>query len=231
MQPTTRRILSALLATTMLTLPSNVALADAGAFAPEEESAEPAEEEEAAATEGEEPADEEAKADEAEGEEGTGEEPEEGEEGTEGEATEEETAEPEPEPAAEEAAPPEAPEGPQRPPEPTYGAKGKPAKGTGMIIAGGVLLGLGVAGTITSALVTRNCSYDGPLQCKYENQDRFLIPLGAAGALMGAILLAVGLGFRVRYKRWESWSPRDKTAALVPVAFPGGGGVTYGARF
>jgi hypothetical protein len=224
-------MLSALLATTMLTLPSNVALADVGAFAPEEEGAEPAEEEDAAATEGEEPAEDE----------GTGTGPEEegtgtaaAETGTEPEeetAEEEPEPEPEPEPAAEEPAPPEEPEGPERPPEPTYGAKGKPAKGTGMVIAGGVLLGVGVAGTITAALITRNCSYDGPLKCKYEKQDRFLIPLGAAGALMGAILLSVGLGFRARYKKWENWSPSDKTATLAPVAFPGGGGVTYGGRF
>lgn len=231
-------MLSALLATTMMTLPSNVALADVGAFAPEEEGAEPAEGDAPDATEGEEPTDEEAKADEAEGEEETGEEPEEGEEGTEGEATEEEAEEEpeeepkeEPKPAAEEAPPPEAPEGPARPPEPTYGAKGKPAKGTGMIIAGGVLLGVGVAGTITAALITRNCDIHGPLQCKYENQDRFLIPMAAAGALMGGILLAVGFGFRTRYKKWESWSPKDNRTALVPVAFPGGGGVTYGGQF
>jgi hypothetical protein len=229
-------MLSALLATTMLTLPSNVALADVGAFAPEEEAAEPAEGEPAGGTEGAEPAEgeeatgEEATGEEATGEEATGEEPEGDEEGTEGETTEEEP-EPEPEPAPEEVAPPEQPEGPQRPPEPTYGAKGRPAKGTGMIIAGGALLGLGIAGTITTALVTLNCSYDGPLKCKYQNQDRFLIPLTAAGALMGAILLAVGVGFRVRYKRWESWSPTDKRTALVPVAFPGGGGLTYGTRF
>jgi hypothetical protein len=130
-----------------------------------------------------------------------------------------------------------------RPEEPRVG--GKPRKGKGLMIAGGTVLGVGIGATVAFSLMTLNCSYDGPLQCKLKDQDQLLIPLGAATALLGAMLLAVGVGYHVQYKRWEAWKPgdnekkakkgrkgreRNKTA-LVPASFRGGGGLVWTGRF
>ncbi len=156
-------------------------------------------------------------------------------------------AEPEPEePPPPEPTPPPVDPMADRPPEPQIG--GKPRKGVNLMIAGGAVLGVGLAATITFGLVTRNCSYDGPLQCKYQEQDQFLIPMGAAVTLLGAMLLGVGAGYYVGYKKWERWTPavaeaekakqdkrsrrgrRGKTA-FAPAMIPGGGGMVVGGRF
>lgn len=202
------------------------------------EAGEPGAEGEPATAEGEGAEGEDAQGEGAEGEsaEGEGAEDESGEgEGAEEQSTEAapEEAEPTP-PAPSEAVPaPETPAdtGPQRPEEPTIG--GRPAKGTGLMIAGGSLMLLGTAGLVTVGLITQNCSFDGPLKCKYQNQGAFLIPMMAAPTLLGAILLAVGGGYRVRYKKWERWTPaQDKKSAMVlPVASRQGGGVAVVGRF
>ncbi|HET6585915.1 MAG TPA: hypothetical protein VFG69_20805 [Nannocystaceae bacterium] len=149
------------------------------------------------------------------------------------------------EPPADETTPPE-PTAPDpyadRPEEPRVG--GKPRKGKGLMIAGGSVLGVGIAATITFSLMTRRCHYDGPLQCKLQDQDALLIPLGSAAALLGAMLLAVGIGYHVQYKKWEAWKPGDNEkkkkgrkgrerskTALVPGLFRGGAGVVWGGKF
>jgi hypothetical protein len=141
--------------------------------------------------------------------------------------------------------------GPERPEEPAF--DGRPAKGTGLMIAGGTLMVAGIAGVITSAMMTTNCSYDGPLQCKYKAQDEVLIPLMSAPIALGLLLLGVGAGYRVRHNRWEAWTPeaqmrRDEAAkakverrrrgkkepaktALLPVASPLGAGLSFVGRF
>jgi hypothetical protein len=135
-----------------------------------------------------------------------------------------------------------------RPPEPQVG--GKPRKGMGLMIAGGTVLGVGLAATITFGMVTRHCKYSGPLQCKYQEQDQFLIPMGAAVTLLGAMLLGVGVGYNVGYKKWQRWTPevaaaekakqekrnrrgRGKKAntAFAPAMIPGGGAMVWGGRF
>ena len=48
------------------------------------------------------------------------------------------------------------------------------------------------------------------------------------------MLLAVGVGYHLRYKKWERWTPEgDKKTALIPTpaAFRGGGGLVWSGRF
>jgi hypothetical protein len=147
--------------------------------------------------------------------------------------------EPEPEPEPEPVAAPEPEPSPEdlRPEEPKVGKR--PAKGIGLMAAGGATLGAGLAWTIGFGLATRNCSYDGPLQCKLEDQDTLLIPMGVAMMTLGTILLGVGLGWHFRYKRWESWRPgqddgkkrRRASTALAPATLRGGGGLVWTGRF
>ncbi|MCA9649674.1 MAG: hypothetical protein KC501_07185 [Myxococcales bacterium] len=229
---TSTPIVSSLVAATLALAPVHDALAAPKADdAAADETAEDAPEDEEA--EGEEPSDEEA----AEGEAAEGEEG----EPAEGELTEEEAeaaaaAEAEAAAAAEaEAAKSDSsylPEEDDRPPEPRIA--NKPAKGKGMMIAGGSAAGAGLAMTITFGLMTRHCSIDGPLQCRLQNQDDFLIPMGVATLLTGTMLLAVGVGYHLRYKKWERWTPEgDKKTALIPTpaAFRGGGGLVWSGRF
>jgi hypothetical protein len=118
----------------------------------------------------------------------------------------------------------------ERPPEPRIGDK--PAKGKGLMIAGGTVAGVGLGLTIAFSLMTRNCSIDGPLQCRLQNQDDFLIPMGAAALLTGTMLLGVGVGYHLRYKRWERWTPEEgKRAAVVPTATRTSAGLAVVGRF
>jgi hypothetical protein len=146
----------------------------------------------------------------------------------------------EPKPEAETApAPAPAPDPyADRPEEPRVA--GKPRTGKGLMIAGGTVLGVGLAATITFGLMTRHCSYDGPLSCKLKDQDQLLIPLGAAATLAGAMLLAVGIGYHVHYKKWERWKPGDNEkkkrrarskTAFAPGMLPGGGGLVWVGKF
>lgn len=245
-------LVSSLVAAAIAVAPFQVASAapedEAAAEAPEGETAEPAAEGEAPEGEAAEPAEgEPAEGEAAEGEgeaaEGEGEPAEEAAEG-EGEAAEEPAEEAPAEEAAEgegestEETPEETTpsfldeEGDGRPPEPRIA--NKPAKGKGLMIAGGTVAGVGAGLTIAFSLMTRNCSFDGPLQCRLQNQDDFLIPLGAATLLTGTMILAVGIGYHVRYKKWETWSPEDdKKVSLIPVptAMRRGAGLAWGGRF
>ncbi|MEZ4448632.1 MAG: hypothetical protein R3B09_04065 [Nannocystaceae bacterium] len=146
------------------------------------------------------------------------------------EPTEEAAPEPEPEP------PPPVPEGPQKPDEPVIA--GKPATGKGLLIAGGTIFGVGVAVTITSVLLTNCPELSNSVGCKYHDQRNFLIPISASALTTGALLLAVGAGFKVRHNRWKRWTPESdrsaknvKEAALVPTMIPGGAGLGYVGRF
>jgi hypothetical protein len=148
---------------------------------------------------------------------------------------------PEPEPEPEPEPPPPVVDSPVddgRPEEPRVG--GKPRTGKGLMIAGGAVLGAGLASTITFAAITRGCSIDGPLECKYRNQDQFLIPMGVAASLLGAVLLSVGVGYHVSYKRWERWTPgqdqkkgkkRRASAVVAPTMVRGGAGMAATGRF
>jgi hypothetical protein len=122
------------------------------------------------------------------------------------------------------------PDADDRPPEPRIA--NKPAKGKGLMIAGGTIAGVGLGLTIAFSLMTRKCSFDGPLQCSLQNQDDLLIPMGAATLLAGTMVLGVGVGYFFRYKRWERWSPEDdKKTALVPTADRNGAGLAWVGRF
>ncbi len=229
------RIISPILATAMVLLP--VSQAQAAAFVPAAQPAEGAPADAAApsadAPEGA-PA-EVAEGAPAEGAEGT---PAEGTVEGEGAPLEPMPAEPEPEPVAEPEpvpAPVIAPEpvDSDRPKEPTLA--GKPAKGKGMLIAGAVLFGGGVAATVASVLLTRCPTPAKTAGCKYQAQRTFAVPVAASGTLAGALLLGVGLGYHIRYKKWQNWKPGNKKvikeSALVPTLSPGGAGLGYVGRF
>jgi len=236
------RLLSPFLATAMVVLP--VSQAQAAAFAPAAEPAEGAPDD--AATPGENdtpgadgPAD--GTTEPVEGAEGEGVEGEGAEGEGEGELAEEPALEPaaepepepEPEPVAEVAPAPVVPEGPERPPEPMIA--GKPAKGKGMMIAGSALFVGGIAGTIATIFLTRCPEPANTTGCKYAEHRTLAVPIAASGTLAGALLLAVGVGYGVRYKRWLKWKPEDekviKQSALVPTMTPGGAGLGYVGRF
>lgn len=121
-------------------------------------------------------------------------------------------------PAEPEVAEPIVPEGPERPPEPTLGNGKFKAKGTGLLISGGVLLGLGAVGVVTSFFLTRcpDSELENSFACKNRQHNTFAVPATGAAALLGVVLLAVGLTYRVRYKRWESWDPNRAKTALRP---------------
>jgi hypothetical protein len=119
------------------------------------------------------------------------------------------------------------PEGPQRPSEPTWGPKDHPRNGKGMLATGGVVTGLGAAFIVTAMLITR-CDYDSELRCKYGDQRDFLVPTAVATTGLGLLLIGVGVSNRVKYKRWQNWSPET---AVVPTFTPDGGGLAWVGRF
>jgi hypothetical protein len=130
-------------------------------------------------------------------------------------------------------APPPEPVGPERPPEPTV-ANGKyKAKGTGLMIAGGTLFGLGVIGVVTSYFLTKCDEPANSFACKNKQNNTFSVPATAAAALLGAVLLSVGIGYRVRYKKWENWKPENNPpkTAVYPTLLRGGAGVGYTLNF
>jgi hypothetical protein len=116
---------------------------------------------------------------------------------------------------------PIAAEGPLRPAEPTWGPKDQfPMNGKGMLITGGVVTGLGAAFIVTSILITA-CDFDSALSCKFAPQRDFLVPTAVAATGLGLLLIGVGIGNHIKYKRWERWAPET---AFVPTTVPGGGG-------
>lgn len=152
-----------------------------------------------------------------------------------GETPPESETPPEPPPTEVVVAPPPPPEpmGPERPPEPTV-ANGKyKAKGTGLMIAGGSLFGLGIAGLLASYFLTRCDELDNSFSCKNKQNSTFAVPATGAAALLGVVLLAVGVGYRVRYKKWQNWKPSANApnTALYPTLLRGGAGVGYTLKF
>jgi hypothetical protein len=229
-------IVSSILAVALAAAPTHVALAAGSAPAAEDEEAEPADEGDDEA----EPASEDAEdregdeADDGEGDDGEGEdgedepeeEPEPADEG-------DEEAEASDEPPAPAFIPPED----ERPDEPLIA--GKPRKGKGLMIAGGSVLGLGIVSTSVFGAVSRHCSYSGPLQCRHQNDAEFMIPLGLSVTLLGAMMLAVGIGYHFHYKKWERWTPgqndkrkrRRAETALVPSLGRSSAGLSWAGRF
>ena len=126
--------------------------------------------------------------------------------------------------------PPAADPGEMRPPEPTWGPKNQyPRNGKGMLITGGVTTGLGAAFIVTSVLITR-CDFESSLSCRFGDQRDFLIPTAVATTGLGLLLVGVGIGNHIKYKRWQNWTP-EKTA-VVPTYVPGGGGgVAFVGKF
>jgi hypothetical protein len=146
--------------------------------------------------------------------------------------------EPKPEePKPEEVAPapaPVVPEGPERPPEPTIGNGKYKAKGTGLMIAGGTLFGVGLAGVLTTYFLTRCPRSPTPSPARTSSTTPSPCPRPASLALLGAVLLFVGVGYHVRYKRWERWTPESaakKKTALTPTMLRGGAGLSYTVKF
>lgn len=127
------------------------------------------------------------------------------------------------------AAPPEeaAAEGPPRPPEPKFGKHS--ATGRGMMLAGTVLTGVG-AGLIAFSWIATECNYDSAFECKFADQRTFFVPTSVALTGLGLVLLATGLGYRGKYKRWENWQPGQQ-AMVVPTVMRGGGGLGLVGRF
>ncbi len=125
----------------------------------------------------------------------------------------------------EEPPPPAVPEGPERPPEPTLGNGKFKAKGTGLMIAGGTLFGLGAVGVITGFFLTRCPEPANSFACKNQQNNTFAVPATGAVTLLGAVLLAVGVTYRVRYRRWEQWDPKRAKTAFFPTLSPTGAGV------
>ena len=122
-----------------------------------------------------------------------------------------------------------APTGPVRPLEPTWGPKDQyPRNGKGMLITGGIVTALGAAFIATSVIITR-CDFDSGLECRYGDQRDFLIPTAVATTGLGLLLVGIGVGNRVKYKRWENWTPEQ--TAVVPTYVPGGGGLAWVGRF
>ncbi len=133
------------------------------------------------------------------------------------------------------AMPPPTPEDP-RGPEPRIADK--PATGKGLLIAGGSVAGVGAGFLVTSILVTR-CEYGTPLDCRYGNQDTFLIPAAITVTSVGVLLLAAGAVSAVRYKKWEKGTLYEKkkgrkakaTAMFGPTYLPSGAGVGAVGKF
>jgi len=115
------------------------------------------------------------------------------------------------------------------PPEPRIA--GRSRTGKGMLIAGGTVLGAGLALTITFGAMTRGCRLDGPLECKYAAQDTLLIPLGVTVMVAGAMVLAVGAGYFVQYRRWQRAVAVAGRGIVVPTVARDAAGVSYVARF
>jgi len=120
------------------------------------------------------------------------------------------------------------PLGPQRPAEPTWGVKKRPRDGKGMLITGGLVTGLG-GGFIAAAILITRCDFDSALACRYGDQRDFLVPTAIATTGLGLLLVGVGIGNRIKYKRWENWAPEQ--TAVVPTYVPGGGGFAWVGRF
>ena len=119
-------------------------------------------------------------------------------------------------------------EGPERPTEPQIG--GKPAKGKGMMIAGGTLLGVGAAGLAASIVLTQCEQIESTVGCKNNPHRKFVIPGSGAVVALGALLLAFGVVNHVKYRRWEKWTP-GREAVVVPTLLKDGAGFSYAARF
>ena len=222
-----RPALSATLALTLVALPTNSALAQqpaGGAADAQPAGADPNAETDPAA-EGEGAEGEGAEGAEGEGAEGEGAEGE-GAEGEEGEGEEGEGEEGE----GDGAIAVTGPEGPVDDDTPTEPKIGKwPAKGTGMLISGGVLLGLGTAGLITSILLTNCPEPANSIGCKNQHNRDFLVPISASVITVGIVLLAVGGANAAKYKRWrESSGPKQ---ALVPTFNRQSAGLAYTLKF
>lgn len=80
----------------------------------------------------------------------------------------------------------------------------RPRTGKGLLIAGGTVLGAGIALTIAFGAMTRGCREDGPLACRYRSEDTFLLPLGITVITSGVMLMAIGGGYFGHYRRWQT---------------------------
>jgi hypothetical protein len=96
------------------------------------------------------------------------------------------------------------------------------------MITGGTVTGLGAAFIITSVLIT-TCDFESALACKLNDQRDFLVPLAVATTGLGLMLIGVGVGNHVKYKRWKNWTPEQ--TAVVPTMVPGGGGMAWVGKF
>jgi hypothetical protein len=85
---------------------------------------------------------------------------------------------------------------------------------------------------LTSILLTRCDEPADSFACKNQQHNTFAVPATAARHLLGAVLLFVGVGYRVRYKRWENWTPESAPkTAVYPTMLRGGAGVGYTVKF
>jgi len=106
---------------------------------------------------------------------------------------------------------------------------GRPAKGLGMMITGGVLVGLGAAGIGASFALTNCPEPSNSIGCKNQHNRRLLVPIAGSVALVGTLLLVVGGIHAARYKKWQA--KNKNKVAIAPTYLPGGGGVAYSMQF
>ena len=113
--------------------------------------------------------------------------------------------------------------------EPTFGRW--KAKGTGMLISGGILLGLGAAGLVTSIVLTNCPEPANTIGCDFKDNRTFLVPIAGTVITAGIVLLTVGAITRVKYKRWQERVATSKQAMLTPTFTASGAGLSYSMRF
>jgi hypothetical protein len=120
------------------------------------------------------------------------------------------------------------PAAPLLPPASGDAADAPPSKGTGLIIAGGILTGLGALNLATAPL----CKIDDLIKDP-DIQDVCLVAslvVGGAMLAVGVPLLVVGIGNRSDYKEWEERHKRS-SFVVAPAVLPGGAGLGAAMRF
>ncbi len=118
-------------------------------------------------------------------------------------------------------------------PPPGYGYARPPSKGTGLIIGGSIMVGLGAVWFLTAAAwraVETTYWWDNGLGRTYFYT---FIVLGALSELIGVPLLIAGIVKRSQYNQWAYQHPvADAVLKGIHVAAqPGGGGVGWGYAF
>lgn len=98
----------------------------------------------------------------------------------------------------------------------------RPSKGTGFLIAGVVLTGLGAVTVITTPSICKTGTGTATTGKSTAGCERFGYIFGASLAVVGIPLMVVGLVKRSNYNAWLAEHPVASGLSLLPLA--GGGG-------